>query len=405
MSSILVRAASNSEDLEPIFRLRHDPGPRMLLDRLQEAVAEFDRVINTCNGDKQLDYCRVTAAVRQLCSLIRLAELTGVSRDTVRRIVEPVREIHSLSPFISRIQKWPRKYMGDFETIEYLCAGVCNAKPNTPGAILEHVALNCVAAQQHRYKVVWAGEQAVNTAYKSCGARILSVACGGSLDLRRVERLLADRGVVVCLNDSDADALHWSAGHLPQLSSSCTYVLGNVFRSVSKLMKYAPFDLIIAGGLFDYLTDKQLVWLLPRLVDLLSPDGELCFTNIAADNIDRVWMEYMANWLMIERTENDVASLIRKSLLSAKVLVDVCRDPSGTTLLVKLKRKRLIGKRKIRSKTNRVNVQESKELLMRKAEGEAGATGEDTKGTHPMCRTEVGEGMERFFFRFRYSQT
>jgi len=120
------------------------------------------------------------------------------------------------------------------------------------------------------------------------------------------------------------------------LSCRINCIPGNVFRSLGKLTKEGPFDLIIAGGLFDYLPDKQLIWLIPKLVNLLSPEGQLCFTNIAVGNVDRVWMEYMANWFMIERDESAIRSLIRESRLASQVSVDVRRDPSAATVLVKL---------------------------------------------------------------------
>ncbi|GEM_PF-5761281 len=152
-------------------RKQYDRESSGLLERLEESVAEFSRVIKGFTGDRQLDYCRVSAAVRHLCCSIRLTELSGVSRENVRTIVEPAREIHSLSPFISRIQRWPRNYMGDFETIEYLCSGVSRAAPKSTGELLEHLALNCVVAQQHRNKVSWAAEQALRATIKKSGKR------------------------------------------------------------------------------------------------------------------------------------------------------------------------------------------------------------------------------------------
>lgn len=39
--------------------------------------------------------------------------------------------LHSRSPFISRLQSWPRGYPGDFETIESLVQQINRATPGT----------------------------------------------------------------------------------------------------------------------------------------------------------------------------------------------------------------------------------------------------------------------------------
>jgi hypothetical protein len=36
---------------------------------------------------------------------------------------------------------------------------------------------------------------------------------------------------------------------------------------------------------------------------MLTPDGKICFTNILKPNPWRVWIEYLADWILIERTE------------------------------------------------------------------------------------------------------
>jgi O-methyltransferase involved in polyketide biosynthesis len=95
-------------------------------------------------------------------------------------------------------------------------------------------------------------------------------------------------------------------------------------------------NLILAGGLFDYLNDRQVVWLLPKLMAALGPGGRLCFTNIASGNPDRVWLDYLAGWHLIERSESDIGRLIADSCLPASSSVQVTSDLTGLTSLVQI---------------------------------------------------------------------
>jgi hypothetical protein len=44
----------------------------------------------------------------------------GVPPGRILQLVARAREVHARSPFVRRLQSWPRGYPGDFETVEYL---------------------------------------------------------------------------------------------------------------------------------------------------------------------------------------------------------------------------------------------------------------------------------------------
>jgi hypothetical protein len=75
---------------------------------------------------------------------------------------------------------------------------------------------------------------------------------------------------------------------------------------------------------------------LQKLSALLSPGGELCFTNIAGGNPDRVWLEYMANWSLIQRDESDIQKLVQESGLQDSSQLRIARDQTGLTHLVEV---------------------------------------------------------------------
>jgi extracellular factor (EF) 3-hydroxypalmitic acid methyl ester biosynthesis protein len=168
--------------------------------------------------------------------------------------------------------------------------------------------------------------------------RILSIACGGSRDIRSIQSLLKATPVQLVLNDMDEDALSHSVINLPHLAGKLQPVPGNVISAVRKFRVQGPFDLIVAGGLFDYLSDRQITWLLNRLARCLKAGGRLCFTNIALRNPYREWMDYFTHWKLIERSEATFIALVRKTDPNISMEMTIARDQSGLAHLVELTR-------------------------------------------------------------------
>jgi len=139
--------------------------------------------------------------------------------------------------------------------------------------------------------------------------------------LNRIER----EDFEIFLNDNDEEALAFSLAKLKQLGDRIRTVHGNVFRNRNLLRDLGKFDLVLAGGLFDYLNERQATFLIKIGIDkLLDSSGIFAFTNIAKPNPYRIWMEYCANWQLIERSERDLDDLLRgiTSAVCAKFTVD-----------------------------------------------------------------------------------
>jgi SAM-dependent methyltransferase len=138
---------------------------------------------------------------------------------------------------------------------------------------------------------------------------VLSIGCGSSPDLRTaIDQVPPSATFVLC--DSDADALSYSRTKLHSIADRCHFVHGMVPRVLRCVRAQGPFDLILAGGLFDYLPDRFIARTLSESwLHLLAPAGRLVFTNIATGNPFRVWIEYLADWRLIERSEEDIARL------------------------------------------------------------------------------------------------
>ena len=272
--------------------------------------------------------------VHDFCTALIDAEAAGCTREQLRDATRLAREIHRASPFVRRLQDWPRGYPGDFETIEWLCAATNKAEPGTLGCAIETYALTSAIAQQHRNKVAFQANCVREAIARKPDCRMLSLACGSSPDIRAIASSLPPTASFV-LCDGDPGALAFSRERLFALEPRCRFVQGMVPRVLGRIAADGPFDLIYAGGLFDYLPDRLVTSTLALARrKLLAPDGRFVFTNIATGNPFRVWLEYLATWTLIERSEDDVRRLCASAGFHAP---RVEREATGLALVVSVR--------------------------------------------------------------------
>jgi hypothetical protein len=277
---------------------------------------------------------QVVAWIHGLCAAVADWQSKGMAKEDIRTLLDDARSLHATSPFIAHLQTWPRGYPGDFEAIDCILNATNRAVPGTLGYHLEQYALTSAIAQQHRNKVQRQARLILDTVVQRLDSetRILSIACGASPDLCEFQSILAQYPCEFVLLDADADALEASRTRLHALSDRITLIHRNVFQRLASLRRVGPFDLVLAGGLFDYLPDRQAEFLARTIVDqLLKPHGAFFFTNIAQGNPFRYWIDFLANWTLIERSEDEVRGLLTHVI--SPVATTVEQDSSGLTLL------------------------------------------------------------------------
>lgn len=240
------------------------------------------------------------------------------------------------------MQVWPRGYPGDFEMIEYIMNNENKCRKGSIEYYIEQYGLSATATQQHRNKI---HEQAHRILakylnYKSDKIRVLSIACGSSPDIRRIQKYLEPHKIEFVLLDSDEDAIEYTLSKLSPLKESIQTIGGNIFRSLVKLKKFGEFDLILIGGLFDYFNDNLIVKVLSNIyLNNLKPEGNLLFTNMGPDHIHRIFMEYLANWKLIYRSQQELLSLCKDAGISNSE-ISVSMENSKTTFLVDILKSR-----------------------------------------------------------------
>ncbi len=305
------------------------------MEKLRQSVANFVSLENLItDGNSQL-FHKVVAGMHDLCFYILEAEKNNVSRAKIEEIIKPARDIHSRSVFVKRLQDWPRKYPGDFETIEYICSLENKSVYGKIEYYIEEYALNSAIAQQHRNKVQRQSGIILDALLNGqTTQKILSVGCGGSRDFYNIEKYINNVQCEIVLHDIDSDALELSKKRLNDFRGSVQLVKGNFLQSLRKIEMLGPFDLILAGGLFDYLSDKHISFFLKHAFNkLLNQTGTLFFTNIKTGNPYKVWQEYLADWKLIYRSEDDLVDLLTTAGFSSNAF-KIEKDETGLTFLV-----------------------------------------------------------------------
>ena len=113
---------------------------------------------------------------------------------------------------------------------------------------------------------------------------------------------------------------------------------GNVIRIPKRLADGDRFDLVLAGGLFDYLSDRAIVSLVHAIYqDLLAPGGVLLFTNMAEGNPWRLLMEYGSDWNLVERSEDGILQICREAGIPHSS-ISLTREATRLTVITRVVR-------------------------------------------------------------------
>ncbi len=276
----------------------------ILIEKLTEELLFLEKVMLSSGSFSPKFYNETVAYIHKLCAvLLELFQEGDIIE--FRNRISVIREIHSKSSFIKRLQLWPEGYQGDYLTIEQLCSNNFYEEDYNLENYLERYALNSSIAQQHRNKVQIQSLEIIECLNGRFDPTILLCASGSAYDLRMVQdKVGRKKDFTIILNDLDEKALAFSKDRLiPSIREKIIFDHGNVISTIRNLNKnYDKIDLILFGGLFDYLSNKQISFSLKNAYEHLKKGGKILFTNIGVNNPYKLWIELCANWELIERS-------------------------------------------------------------------------------------------------------
>lgn len=143
--------------------------------------------------------------------------------------------------------------------------------------------------------------------------RIMDLASG---PVREIKELLESesaglfKNVIFDCYDFDEGAIEYGQKLLNNYEKVNFYQKNAVRLALKKKIEdeiSSKYDMIYSTGLFDYLDDRVSIRLVGNLRKLLSDDGVMIIANAADkyNNISAGWMEWVAEWYLIYRTEKE----------------------------------------------------------------------------------------------------
>ena len=108
-------------------------------------------------------------------------------------------------------------------------------------------------------------------------------------------------------------------------------------KHLFKIRPDQQYDLVWAAGLFDYLEDRPAGVLLKRMWNLTKDGGQLVVGNFHPRNPNRNMMEWVGDWFLIHRTEQDFLELCHKSNISEKSATFE-QEPLGSCIFLIVKK-------------------------------------------------------------------
>ncbi len=127
---------------------------------------------------------------------------------------------------------------------------------------------------------------------------------------------MTNNQLYVDLIDNDQNVLNFARSTLTEhgIVMNVRYLQKNILALARNGRPSSPtYDVIYSLGLIDYFKDTTIVRLLNWIYHHLSHDGLVILGNFKEGHRDESFMKYILDWNLINRNEERLESLARKS--------------------------------------------------------------------------------------------
>lgn len=225
-----------------------------------------------------------------------------------------------LTQTAERFYSKPRGYAGDYMTIEMIYENNPRGTGRI-GPVLDRCFLETGAAKAVRNRRGLLTEEIMNVIdSKPDGetVNIISLASGPAEEIFDTFSQLDDPSrLSATLIDIDFQALAFVSENVERkkLRRHIKLVNGNLVYLATGRQKLdvKDQDLIYSIGLIDYFSDKFVIALLDYIYKILSPGGKVILGNFHTSNTTKPIMDYILDWRLIHRTEDDMNRLFSES--------------------------------------------------------------------------------------------
>lgn len=168
--------------------------------------------------------------------------------------------------------------------------------------------------------------------------RVLNLGCGASQEIREfIEARRFWKGTIEwVLIDQDDRALAYAQHQLVRAvaETGCHGIVRCLHLSFTRILNTPKFfhyflnqDLVYSSGLFDYLPTQKAQELVRLLSELVVPEGLVCVGNVLGPTKNFWLAEFMSDWTLIYRNEDEMYELGEYVQSISDVSVE--RDPTS----------------------------------------------------------------------------
>lgn len=271
------------------------------------------------------DLRQISQGLTQFSAMLtaRIGDDSGLSETTRARLGATMQTELLLYVLLSdSAERWyskPRGYAGDYLSIERYYENQSSGAGRL-GPAIDRAFLDLPASQAVRNRLNLLIEQIGETVATTEGdvTKIASLACGPARELfDYYEKSEEPKTLQTTLIDMDLQALAFVADKRDRrgLRKRMRLVNENLIYLAAgrSQIDLEPQDLIYSVGLIDYLADKHVVALINFCHDTLRPGGRLILGNFHTSNPEKAMMDYLVDWRLIHRTEDDINRLYEQS--------------------------------------------------------------------------------------------
>lgn len=262
------------------------------------------------------------------------------------------RELHPLvlcSPFIYRTYTKPLGYAGDYEMVNMMLRNPYEGS-SAFAKLLNFALLHTEPVVAHRNRIDYLVEmlrQETRKRVRQGKTRVFNLACGPAVEVGRFLRNHEESDLTEFdLLDFNLETLEFTRERLTEARMSVGRETQLRFfqRSVNQILRTAAqgggdeelddYDIVYCAGLFDYLSQRVCQRLVELFCRMAKPGGLVIVTNVAATNPRRACMEYLMEWNLIHRSEDEMNDLIPQGIPVKRS--EVKADATGVNLFLEI---------------------------------------------------------------------
>ena len=260
-----------------------------------------------------------------------------VKEDLGARLRREILPYLLLTKTTERCYSKPRGYAGDFLTIEYIYQNRPGGSGRL-GPLVDRCFLNMPVGRAVRNRRGLLAQEINQVIAQKEGstARITSLACGPAEEIFDVFDQIDDPSrLMVTLIDMDLQALAFVSDRRDKkkLKRQMKLINANLVYLATgrERMDVKDQDLVYSVGLIDYFDDKFVITLLNYVYQLLRSGGKVILGNFHPRNPAKALMDYVLDWRLVHRTEEDMNRLFASSAFKGRC-TDIQSEKEGINL-------------------------------------------------------------------------